>query len=168
MRNTIPLLLAATVVTSSQAWSGELQSVYVAPGGIYIASGHIYVAPGARNIEPPYLAPGPTYGGPGYVAPGPTYGGPGYVAPDPTYWAPRYVPPGPVYGVPGYVAQVPAYGDYSLAGPPGPHYAGPPIGQDAAYLSAYGAQVLPRPPAAVPYGRRCASSLGYGRRLHCD
>src|SRR5450631_2839254 len=81
------LMLAAAGLWSSQISAGELQSVYVAPGGVYIASARVYVAPGPGNGDPPYVAPGLSYGAPGY-------GGPGYGPPGPAYRAPAY------YGAP--------------------------------------------------------------------
>ena len=77
-------ILALGALWSSQVSAGELQSVYVAPGGVYIASGNVYVRPG--NVDPPYVAPGPTYYAP---PPGPAY-------------APGYVPPGQVYRAPAF------------------------------------------------------------------
>ena len=68
-------ILALGALWSSQVSAGELQSVYVAPGGVYIASGNVYVRPG--NVDPPYAAPGPMYYAP---PPGPAYA-PGYVPP---------------------------------------------------------------------------------------
>ena len=38
-------ILALGALWSSQVSAGELQSVYVAPGGVYIASGHVHVGP---------------------------------------------------------------------------------------------------------------------------
>jgi hypothetical protein len=140
------LVFAAAALSSSQVSAGELQSVYVAPGGVYIANARVYVAPGPGNGEPPYVAPGPAYGVPGYGAPG--YGAPGYGAPGPAYRAPA------IYGAPGSV--------YS----PPPAYIEP----EPAYSSAYAAEYVPRPPAAIPYagGRRCVVNLGYGRWGYCN
>jgi hypothetical protein len=125
------LMLAAAALSSSQVSAGELQSVYVAPGGVYIASARVYVAPGPGNGEPPYVAPGPAYGPPGYVAPPPAYRAPA------------------IYGAPGSV------------------YAPPPVypEREPGYPSAYAAEYVPRPPAAIPYGGggRCVVNLGYGR-----
>ena len=94
------LMFVAAALSSSQVSAGELQSVYVAPGGVYIANARVYVAPGPGNGEPPYVAPGaaygaPGYGAPGYVAPAPAYGAPGY-------GAPGYAAPGPAYRAPAY------------------------------------------------------------------
>jgi hypothetical protein len=73
------LILAIGAFWSSQALAGELQSVYVAPGGIYIASGAVYAGSGV---------PGPTYYRPNYAPPGAAF-------------VPGYGPPGPVlYGMP--------------------------------------------------------------------
>jgi hypothetical protein len=43
-------VLALGLVWSPQASAGELQSVYVAPGGVYIASANVHV--GAGNGYP--------------------------------------------------------------------------------------------------------------------
>src|SRR5207237_10287468 len=77
------LILALGVLWSSQVSAGELQSVYVAPGGVYIPSAHVHVgtengyptygAPGARYYEPPAYAPG-------YVQPGQSYKAPAIYA----------------------------------------------------------------------------------------
>jgi hypothetical protein len=142
------LIFAAVAMSSSQVSAGELQSVYVAPGGVYIASARVYVAPGPGAGEPPYVAPGPAYGAPDYGAPAPTYGPPGYVPPGPAYRAPAfYGAAGPAYGAP------PAY-----------------IDRGHAYPSAYAAEYVPRPPAAIPYngGGRCVVNLGYGRWGYCN
>jgi hypothetical protein len=116
------LMLAAAGLWSSQVSAGELQSVYVAPGGVYIASARVYVAPGLGNGDPPYVAPGAAYGGPGY-------GGPGYGPRGPAYRAHAY-----------YEALGPAYA-------PPPVYIEP----ETVYPSAYAAEYVPRPPAAIPY-----------------
>jgi hypothetical protein len=98
-------ILALGALWSSQVSAGDLQSVYVAPGGIYIASGHVHVGP--ENGYPTYGAPGARYYAPGYVPPGQVYRAPAFyegyrsVYPAPsayidsyTYAAPR--PPAPV------------------------------------------------------------------------
>jgi hypothetical protein len=98
-------ILALGALWSSQVSAGELQSVYVAPGGIYIASGHVHVGP--ENRYPTYGAPGARYYAPGYVPPGQVDRAPAFyegyrsVYPAPsayidsyTYAAPR--PPAPV------------------------------------------------------------------------
>jgi hypothetical protein len=139
-------MFTAAALSSSQVSAGELQSVYVAPGGVYIANARVYVAPGPGNGEPPYVAPGAAYGAPGYGAPG--------------YVAPAYVAPGPAYRAPAY---------YGAAGPA---YAAPPayVEREQAYPSAYAAEYVPRPPAAIPYngGGRCIVNLGYGRWGYCN
>jgi hypothetical protein len=154
------LIFAAAALSSSQVSAGELQSVYVAPGGVYIANARVYVAPGPGTGEPPYVAPGASYGAPGYGAPGPAYGAPGYAAPAPTYGAPGYRPQGPAYGAPAYY------------GSAGPVHAAPPVyvEREHAYPSAYAAEYVPRPPAAIPYngGGRCIVNLGYGRWAYCN
>lgn len=139
------LILAIGALWSSQISAGELQSVYVAPGGVYIASARVYVTPG--NGAPPYAAPGPTYYEPGYVRPGPAY-------------APGYVPPRQVYRAPAF------YGTNGSVYPAPPVY----IDQEPAYPSAYALEYAPRPPAPVPYigGERCVVNPGYGRSEYCD
>ena len=52
-------ILALGVLWSSQVSAGELQSVYVAPGGVYIASANVHV--GTENGYPTYGAPGASY-----------------------------------------------------------------------------------------------------------
>jgi hypothetical protein len=74
-------ILALGFLWSSQVSAGELQSVYVAPGGVYIASAHVHV--GTEKGYPTYEAPGATY-----------YRPPAY--------APGYVPPGQVYRAPAF------------------------------------------------------------------
>jgi len=145
------MVLAVAALSSVQASAADLQSVYVAPGGVYIASARVFVAPGVGNGQPTYVEPAPTYA-PGYVAPG--YVVPGPVTPAPTY-APGYVTPRPAYPAPAY------YGA-------GPVYAPPPvyIDREPAYLPPYAAEFAPRPPAALPYnGGRCVD--GYGRVAFC-
>jgi hypothetical protein len=44
------LIFAAAALSSSQVSAGELQSVYVAPGGVYIANARVYVAPGPGTV----------------------------------------------------------------------------------------------------------------------
>src|SRR5438309_1815176 len=80
---------------SSQVSAGELQSVYVAPGGVYIASARVHVGTGN-----------------GY----PTYGAPGAAYEAPYAYAPGYVPPRPVYRAPAY------YEGYRSAYPTRPAY----------------------------------------------
>ena len=87
------LFLALGLGWSSQVSAGELQSVYVAPGGVYIASANVHVGNG--NGYPPYGAPGAAYDAP---------------------YAPGYVPPGPVYRAPAY------YEGYRSAYPTRPAY----------------------------------------------
>src|SRR5262245_49595097 len=144
------MVLAVAALSSVQASAADLQSVYVAPGGVFISSGHVYVAPGVANAPPPYVEPGPAYA-PGYVAPAPAYA-PGYVTP----YAPGYVTPRSVYRAPAY------YGAGSVYAPPPPY-----IERGPAYVSPYAAEFAPRPPAALPYdgGGRCVD--GYGRVAFC-
>jgi hypothetical protein len=147
------LMLAAAGLSSSQVSAGELQSVYVAPGGVYIAAARVFVAPGAGAAEPPYVAPGTAYGAPGYAPPPSAYGAPAYSTPAyygaPAYGAPAY------HGAPGAYSTPPAY-----------------IEPEPVYRSAYAAEYAPRPPAAIPYnghngGGRCVVNLGYGRWAYC-
>ena len=74
-------ILALGGLWSSQLSAGELQSVYVAPGGVYIASAHVHV--GTENGYPTYGASGAAYQTP------PAYA-PGYVPPRQLYRAPAY------------------------------------------------------------------------------
>jgi hypothetical protein len=68
----------------ADASAADLQSVYVAPGGVYIAGANVHVGPGN-----------------GYPAP---YGAPGaaYYHDTPAAYVPRYVPPGALYRAPAY------------------------------------------------------------------
>jgi len=125
-------VLALGALWSSQVSGGELQSVYVAPGGVYIASANVHV--GAENGYPAYGSPGPTYYTPRYVPPA--------YAPDvPPAYAPGYVPPGQVYRAPAY------YEGYRSTYPAPPAYVDP-----SAYSYSYAGELPPRPPAPVPYG----------------
>ncbi len=159
------VMFAAAALSSSQVSAGELQSVYVAPGGVYIANARVYVAPGAGTGDPAYVAPGVTYGAPGYGSPG--YGAPGYGAPGPAYGAPGYGAQGPGYG-----AQGPGYGAPAYYGSVGPMHGAPPVyvEREHTYPSAYVGEYVPRPPAAIPYsgGGRCIVNLGYGRWAYCN
>ena len=124
-------VLALGLVWSSQAPASDLQSVYVAPGGVYIASANVHVGPG--NGYPPYGAPGAAYYG-GYDT-----------APE---YAPGYVPPGPIYRAPAvYEGE-----DYGSA------YSTRPAYIDQTYMYARG--LPPRPPAAVPYSNRARCGYG--------
>jgi len=121
------LFLALGLGWSSQVSAGELQSVYVAPGGVYIASARVHVGNG--NGYPPYGAPGPAYDtpyAPGYVPPGPVYRAPAYYEgyrsaypTRPAYIDESYIyaeglpprPPAPVpYGSGAYCGYNPVYG----------------------------------------------------------
>ena len=58
-------VFALGVLWSLQVSAGELQSVYVAPGGVYIASAHVHV--GAENgYAPGYVPPGQGYRAPAF------------------------------------------------------------------------------------------------------
>ncbi len=133
-------ILALGAMWSSQVSAGELQSVYVAPGGVYISSANVHV--GTENGYPPYGAPGPTYYAPHYV---------------PRAYAPGYVPPGQVYRAPAY------FEGYRSAYPP------PPYVDPSAYSYSFAEEFPPRPPAPVPYsgGTSCVSNLAYGPG-YCD
>jgi len=133
--------LALGVLSSSQVSAGELQTVYVAPGGVYIASAHVHV--GTENGYPAYGAPDATYDAP-YLAP-------------PAY-APGYVPPGQVYRAPTF------YEGYQSAYRSRPAYIDP-----SDYSYSYAEELPPRPPAPVPYtnGARCAYNPAYGRSGYC-
>jgi hypothetical protein len=136
--------LGLGVLWSSQVSAGELQSVYVAPGGVYIASARVHVGTGNGNGYPAYGVPDANYDAP-YPAP-------------PAY-APGYVPPGQVYRAPTF------YEGYRSAYPTRRAYI-----DQAEYAYAYSEEFPPRPPAAVPYGSRahCGFNPAYGRSGYCD
>jgi hypothetical protein len=140
------LALAIAAFSSMHVASADAQSVYVAPGGVYIGAGPVYVIPAPNNGAAPYVTP--SYG----------YGPPTVVAPPPAVVAPTavYGPNGGYYNG-GYYN-----GGYYNGGYNGGYYEAP--------LSAYAAEVPPRPPAVVPYygGRRCVDRFnGYGQRWSC-
>jgi hypothetical protein len=89
-----------------------------------------------------------------YVAPGGVYvgGGPVYVTPAPTpYAAPTYAPPpyaAPTYGY-GYGPPAAAVPAPAIVAPTAVY--GPNVGYYGAPVSAYVAELPPRPPAPVPY-----------------
>ena len=98
-----------------------------------------------------YVAPGGVYigAGPVYVTPGPSTGGAPYVAPTYGY---EYGPPAVVVPAPAVAAPTAIYG------PNRGYYDEP--------LSAYAAELPPRPHVAVPYYRgsgRCVARHGAGR-----
>jgi hypothetical protein len=137
------VLLALGALTSPQASAGELQSVYVAPGGIYIASGNVNV--GTANGYPAYGVPDATYYEP---------------RPAPPAYAPGYVAPGHVYRAPAY------YEGYRSAYPSRPTYI-----DRSEYAYTYAEDLPPRPPASVPYNngyRHCAFDPAYGRPAYCN
>lgn len=137
------LFLALGALWSSQVSAGELQSVYVAPGGVYIASANVQV--GAQG------------GYPGYGVPNANYHGP---YPAPPLYAPGYVPPGQVYRAPTY------YEGY------GSVYPAPPAAyiDRSEYAYSYAEELPPRPPAPIPYGSGapCRFNPAYGRSGYCD
>jgi len=135
-------ILALGALWSSQVSAGELQSVYVAPGGVYIASAHVHV--GNENGYPAYGAPGAAYYAPPHLPP---------------VYAPGYVPPGQVYRAPTL------YEGYRSAYPAQPGYV-----DRSAYAYSYADELPPRPPALVPYngGAPCVTGLAYGPSGYCD
>lgn len=138
-------VLALGALWSSQVSAGELQPVYVAPGGVYIASAQVYVR--SENGDPAYAAPGRMYYAPGHVPLGSAY-------------APGYVPPGHVYRTPTFYestrSMYPAQRAY--------------VDRQPEYYSTYDTEFVPRPPAPVPYdGReRCVTNPAYGPSVYCD
>jgi hypothetical protein len=132
-------ILALGVVWSSQVSAGELQSVYVAPGGVYIASANVHV--GTGNGYPTYGAPGGAYYAP-YDTP-------------PAY-APGYVPPGQVYRAPA------SYGGYRSVYPTRPAYI------DQSYIYSEGLPPRPPAPVPYNSGPYCGYNPAYGRSGYCD
>ena len=112
-----------------------------------LASMHVTNA----DAQSVYVAPGGVYvgSGPVYVIPAPNNGAPPYVAPTYGY---EYGPPAVVAPGPAVVAPTTVYR------PNGGYYGAP--------LSAYAAELPPRPPVAVPYygSGRCVARYGYGRQ----
>ena len=87
------------------------------------------------------------------------YGPPAVVTPAPAVVAPTavYGPNGGYYAPPTVVAPAPVVAPTTVYGPNGGYYGAP--------LSAYAAELPPRPPAAVPYyGGRGRCIARYGRR----
>jgi hypothetical protein len=123
-------VLALGALWSSQVSAGELQSVYVAPGGVYIASANVRV--GTENGYPAYGAPGPTYYAP------PAYA-PGYVAPGQVYRAPAsYEGYRSAYRAPpAYIDQSEYSYSYAEELPPRPPAAVPYNGAAHCYRSGY-------------------------------
>jgi hypothetical protein len=104
----------------------------------------------SADAQSVYVAPGGVYvaNGPVYVTPAPNIGPGPYVAPTNGY-----------YGPPAVVAPAPAVAPTVVYGPNGGYYNGG--GYYGAPVSAYAAELPPRPPVAVPYGARCGR-YGYG------
>jgi hypothetical protein len=127
--------------------SADAQSVYVAPGGVYVGGGPVYVIPAPNNGAGSYVAPsyGYEHGPPSVVAP------PAVVAPTTVYG-----PNGGYYAPPTVVAPAPLVAPTTVYGSNGGYYGAP--------LSAFAAELPPRPRVAVPYSgsRGCASRYGYG------
>ena|SRR5271165_5455512 len=115
----------------------------------------------AADLPPVYVAPGGIYAPSAhiYVDSGAAYREPPYVGRSHAYGQPSYPIPDPAYGSPASV-----YGETV--------YEAPPVyfEHEPAYVPrAYGTEIAPRPPLAVPYGRGpCVANLGYGRRAYCD
>jgi hypothetical protein len=137
------LALAIAAFSSMHVASADAQSVYVAPGGVYVGGGPVYVIPAPNNGAGPYVAPSYGY----------EYGPPAVVAPGPAVVAPT-TPNGGYYAPPTVVAPAPLVAPTTVYGPNGGYYGAP--------LSAYAAELPPRPPAAVPYygNGRCAARYG--------
>jgi hypothetical protein len=131
-------ILALGVLWSSQVSAGELQSVYVAPGGVYIASANVHV--GTESGYPTYGAPGATY-----------YAPPAY--------APGYVPPGQVYRAPA------SYEGYRSAYPPPPAYIAP---SEYSYNYAEEYPPRPPAPVPYNGVAHCSFNPVYGRSGYCD
>jgi hypothetical protein len=131
-------ILALGVLWSSQVSAGELQSVYVAPGGVYIASANVHV--GTEGGYPTYRAPGATY-----------YAPPAY--------APGYVPPGQVYRAPAI------YEGYRSAYPAPPAYIGRP---EYSYTYADELPPRPPAPVPYNGAANCSFNSAYGRSGYCD
>jgi hypothetical protein len=131
-------ILALGVLWSSQVSAGELQSVYVAPGGVYIASAHVHV--GTENGYPTYGAPGATY-----------YAPPAY--------APGYVPPGQVYRAPAF------YEGYRSVYPAPPAYIDR---SEYPYNYAEELPPRPPAPVPYNGAAHCLFNPAYGRSGYCD
>ena len=131
-------ILALGGLWSSQVSAGELQSVYVAPGGVYIASAHVHV--GTENGYPTYGAPGAAYQAP-----------PGY--------APGYVPPGHVYRAPTY------YEGYRSGYPAPSSYVDR---SDYSYTYAEELPPRPPAAVPYTGATRCFFNPAYGRSGYCD
>jgi hypothetical protein len=132
-------ILALGVLWSSQVSAGELQSVYVAPGGVYIASAHVHVGTETGN---------PTYGAPGtrYYAP-------------PSAYAPGYLPPGQVYRAPAF------YEGYRSVYPSPPAY----IDQsEYSDTYAEELPPRPPAPVPYNGAAHCLFNPSYGRSGYCD
>jgi hypothetical protein len=131
-------ILALGGLWSSQVSAGELQSVYVAPGGVYIASAHVHV--GTEN---------------GY----PTYGAPGARYYEPPAYAPGYVPPGQVYRAPAI------YEGYRSVYPAAPAYIDH---SEYSYSYAEELPPRPPAPVPYNGAAHCSFSSSYGRSGYCD
>ena len=132
------VILALGVLWSSQVSAGELQSVYVAPGGVYIASAHVHV--GTEN---------------GY----PTYGAPGARYYEPPAYAPGYVPPGQVYRAPAI------YEGYRSVYPAPPAYIDH---SEYSYSYAEELPPRPPAPVPYNGAAHCSFNPSYGRSGYCD
>src|SRR5262245_34521072 len=134
------LALLVAAFSSMHVASADAQSVYVAPGGVYVGGGPVYVIPAPNNGAAPYVAPtyGYEYGPPAVVAPAPTI-----VAPTAGYYEP-----------PAVVAPAPVVDPTTVYGRNGGYHGAP--------LSAYAAELPPRPRVAVPYSRNRGCAARYG------
>jgi hypothetical protein len=131
-------ILALGVLWSSQVSAGELQSVYVAPGGVYIASANVHV--GTENGYPAYGTPGATY----YVPPA---------------YAPGYVPPGQVYRAPA------SYGGYRSVYRAPPAYIDQ---SEYSYTYAEEFPPRPPASVPYSGAAHCSFNPAYGRSGYCD
>jgi hypothetical protein len=140
------LALAVAAFSSLHVASADAQSIYVAPGGVYVGGGPVYVIPAPNNGAGPYVAPsyGYEYAPPAVAAP------PAVVAPTTVYES-----DGGYYAPPTVVAPAPLVAPTTVYRPNGGYYGAP--------LSAYAAELPPRPRVAVPYSgsRRCGTRYGY-------
>jgi len=139
---------ALAAFSSIYVASAGARSVYVAPGGVYVGGGPVYVIPAPNDGAAPYAAPtyGYEYGPPAVVAPTPAIVAPTTDGPDAGYYAP-----------PAVVAPAPVVAPTAVYGPTRGYYGAP--------LSAYAAELPPRPRVAVPYAanRGCVTRYGYRR-----
>jgi hypothetical protein len=133
-------LLAAAALSLAGVTAADAADIYVAPGAATGVPHSVYVAPGGTYVA-----------GPVYVTPAPAY------VPPPIPPRPAYAAPAAVYAPPAHVhvERQPTYivRERAIVAPP-----------------VYAREIVPRPPAAVPYHRpeRCIVDLGHGRWDYCD